>query len=290
MKLSMKKIYKALLLLALLIIPTMMLSGCESVNQRANTQDTWSRIQRRGKVIVGLDDSFVPMGFREKSGKLVGYDIDLAKAVFKQYGIKVDFQTIDWSMKETELKNGTIDLLWNGYSVSPARKKKVAFSRVYLQNGQVLVTKRKDHINNFNDMKGKSLGTQEGSTGVTALEAKPKILLDKIKNKKPVLYDTFPDALLDLKAGRIQGILMDKVYADYYVSKLKDPQDYKIYFDKRMPADMFAVGMRKGDRTLQMKVNKGLKHLQEDGELRKINHKWFGNNSNYLGPFENSTK
>jgi ABC-type amino acid transport substrate-binding protein len=72
-----------------------------------------------GKVIVGLDDSFVPMGFRERDGKLVGYDIDLAKAVFKQYGIKVDFQTIDWSMKETELKNGTIDLIWNGYSMTP---------------------------------------------------------------------------------------------------------------------------------------------------------------------------
>lgn len=130
-------------LLLLLILPVMLLSGCENVTQRANTQDTWKQIQRRGKVVIGLDDSFVPMGFREKNGKLVGYDIDLAKAVFKQYGIKVDFQTIDWSMKETELKNGTIDLLWNGYSVTPQRAKKVAFSRVYLLNKQVLVTKKK---------------------------------------------------------------------------------------------------------------------------------------------------
>ena len=142
--------------LLLLILPVMLLSGCQNVTQRADTQDTWKQIQRRGKVVIGLDDSFVPMGFREKNGKLVGYDIDLAKAVFKQYGIKVDFQTIDWSMKETELKNGTIDLLWNGYSVTSQRAKKVAFSRVYLLNKQVLVTKKKDHINNFNDMAGKS--------------------------------------------------------------------------------------------------------------------------------------
>ena len=112
--------------LLLLILPVMLLSGCQNVTQRADTQDTWKQIQRRGKVVIGLDDSFVPMGFREKNGKLVGYDIDLAKAVFKQYGIKVDFQTIDWSMKETELKNGTIDLLWNGYSVTSQRAKKTS--------------------------------------------------------------------------------------------------------------------------------------------------------------------
>ena len=69
--------------LLLLILPVMLLSGCQNVTQRADTQDTWKQIQRRGKVVIGLDDSFVPMGFREKNGKLVGYDIDLAKAVFK---------------------------------------------------------------------------------------------------------------------------------------------------------------------------------------------------------------
>lgn len=116
---------KAIWLLILLVVPVLLLSGCESVTKRADTQDTWNRIERRKRVIIGLDDSFVPMGFRQKNGKLVGYDVDLARAVFKQYGIKVDFQPIDWSMKETELKNGTIDLLWNGYSVNPSRAKKL---------------------------------------------------------------------------------------------------------------------------------------------------------------------
>ena len=128
---------KAIWLLILLVVPVLLLSGCESVTKRADTQDTWNRIERRKRVIVGLDDSFVPMGFRQKNGKLVGYDVDLARAVFKQYGIKVDFQPIDWSMKETELKNGTIDLLWNGYSVNSSRAKKVAFSRYYLENRQI---------------------------------------------------------------------------------------------------------------------------------------------------------
>ncbi len=102
-------------------------AGCENVQEKANTQDTWNKIEQKKRVVIGLDDSFVPMGFEKKDGQLTGYDVDLARAVFKQYGIKVNFQTIDWSMNVTELRNGTIDLLWNGYSITPERKKKSGF-------------------------------------------------------------------------------------------------------------------------------------------------------------------
>lgn len=262
----------------------MALAGCENVTKRANTQDTWQRIEKRKKVIVGLDDSFVPMGFRQKNGQLVGYDVDLARAVFKQYGIKVDFQPIDWSMKETELKNGTIDLLWNGYSVNPTRKKKVAFSRYYLQNKQVLVTKKSAGIHDYQDMQGKSLGVQNGSTGATALDEKPSLLKNLIKHQSPVLYDTFPDAFIDLNANRIQGILMDEVYADYYIRHQKDSNSYSTYVNAKMPTEYYAVGMRKGDVTLRKKINAALGRMQKNGQLQKINQKWFGNDSNYLGP------
>ena len=275
---------KAIWLLILLVVPVLLLSGCESVTKRADTQDTWNRIERRKRVIVGLDDSFVPMGFRQKNGKLVGYDVDLARAVFKQYGIKVDFQPIDWSMKETELKNGTIDLLWNGYSVNPSRAKKVAFSRYYLENRQILVTKKKGNIKNLNGMTGKILGVQNGSTGVTVLDEKPKLLKDKIKNHTPVLYDTFPNAFIDLNANRIQGILMDEVYANYYIKHQPNSNSYRTYISKELPMEHFAVGMRKGDKTLKKKINQGLGNLQKNGELRKLNEKWFGQDNNYLGP------
>lgn len=278
---------RAIWLLLLLLIPTFLLGGCESVTTRANTQDTWSRIERRKRVVIGLDDSFVPMGFRQKNGKLVGYDVDLARAVFKQYGIKADFQPIDWSMKETELKNGTIDLLWNGYSVNASRCKKVAFSRYYLRNRQILVTKKKSHINNLNDMTGKTLGVQSGSTGETVLDDNPKVLKDKIKNKAPILYDTFPNAFIDLNANRIQGILMDEVYANYYVQHQKNRSSYSEYISKELPEEHFAVGMRKGDKTLRKKINAGLGRLQKNGQLRKLNEKWFGTDSNYLGADNN---
>lgn len=145
-------------ILGIVLALTLCLTGCESVQKEANTQDTWNRIASKKQVVVGLDDSFVPMGFEKKNGQLTGYDIDLAKAVFKQYGIKVSFQTIDWSMNVTELRNGTIDLLWNGYSITPERQKKVAFSKPYLRNRQVLVVKKDSDISSFKQMKNYELG------------------------------------------------------------------------------------------------------------------------------------
>lgn len=274
-----------ILILVTLLVFLSTLTGCssnkKSVAQEANTADTWSSIKKRGRVIIGLDDTFVPMGFREKNGQLVGYDIDLAKAVFKQYGIKADFQPIDWNMKETELRNRTIDLIWNGYTITPARKKQLMFSRPYMANRQVLVTKTKDNITSFKGMQGKTLGAQTSSSGDSLLNEHPTMLKDYIKGKTPVLYDSFNNALMDLDDGRIQGLLIDSVYAGYYISKEKDPASYRITrggFD----GEDFAAGMRKGDKTLKNKIDQGLQHLANTGELQKINRKWFGNSDNSL--------
>lgn len=255
------------------------LTGCESVQKEANTADTWNRIVKKKQVVIGLDDSFVPMGFRQKNGKLAGYDIDLAKEVFKQYGINVSFQTIDWSMNATELRNGTIDLIWNGYSVTPERKRKVLFSRPYLKNRQVLVVKKNSGIYNFSQMKTSEIGMQTGSTAEQWYEGNQKIL----KAKKAVLYDQIPNAFLDLNAGRIQGILLDEVYANYYIAHMTNSKDYRVIVNNRVPADYFAVGMRQGDKTMQKKINQALEVLQKNGKLEKLNEKWFGTKSDYLG-------
>lgn len=113
-----------------------LLGGCGSNNDEStsNSSDSWETIQEAGSITVGLDDTFVPMGFRDESGEIVGFDVDLAKAVFEEYDVEVEFQPIDWSLKETELGNGTIDLIWNGYSVTDARKEKVLFTDTYMKN------------------------------------------------------------------------------------------------------------------------------------------------------------
>lgn len=256
----------------LLVVGLLILTGCQ---RQTAKQDSWPVIKQRQTVVVGLDDSFVPMGFREKNGQLKGYDIDLARAVFKRYHIKVDFQTIDWSMNATELRNRTIDLIWNGYTITPARKRAVRFSQPYLQNKQVLVTMKKNHLNQFSAMRGKTLGVQTGSSGYASLEAQPQLLKQYIKKQTPVLYSTFNDAFIDLNANRIQGLLIDRVYADYYIQHQSDPQAYRVVSGDFAPEN-FAVGMRKSDRVLQQKIDAALKALYQNGTMQRLSQKWFG--------------
>lgn len=274
----MKKVYRywlGIILISLLII----LSGCtklnNSNNQADNGQAEWKAIQKRGTVVIGLDDSFVPMGFQQRNGTISGYDVDLAKAVFKQYNLKVDFQSIDWSMNVTELRNGTIDLIWNGFSINDQRKKVLMFSEPYLQNKQVLVTKTNSKINSLKQMNGKVLGLQSGSAGALDFDKYPKLLKNQVKNRDSVQYDSFTNAFLDLNAGRIQGLLIDSVYANYYINHQKDKRSYKI-IDTNYPMEYYGVGIKKGNTVLQQKVNQGLNQLAKSGELAKINQKWFG--------------
>ena len=269
---------KRLLTLIITLICILFISACSgiSVNRKANAVDNWSHIKQRGYVTVGVDDTFVPMDFRQKNGQLIGYDVDLANAVFKQYGINVSFQTIDWSMNTTELKNGTIDLIWNGFSKNPERETKVSFSKTYLYTSQVLVSLKKNKINTIAAMKNKTLGVQTGSSGYNDVMKYPKVFKNHIKNQDPILYDSFTNAFIDLNAGRIQGLLIDSTYANYYISRQKHPENFT-EIDSPFPKEEFGVGMRKSDLTLHKKINYALEKLAKNGTLTKINHKWFGN-------------
>lgn len=243
--------------------------------KEASGDDSWKTIEKDQKVTIGLDDTFVPMGFKDEDGKIVGFDVDLAKAVFDQYDVKADFQPIDWSMKENELENGTIDLIWNGYTVTESRKKKVLFSNPYAQNEQVLVTKKDSGITSAEAMKGKILGAQEGSSGYEAFGNEPKMLKDIVKDNDATLYASFNEAMIDLENGRINGLLIDKVYADYYLKQANKLDKYTIS-SVGFKNENFAVGARKGDKELVQKINSAFKELQENDKYAEISQKWFG--------------
>jgi len=248
------------------------LTGC---GIRKNTPvDQWSRINKEKRVIIGCDDTFVPMGFQDKKGKLVGFDVELARAVFAKFMIRVDFQAIDWDMKETELRNGTIDLIWNGYSKNKEREKLLLFSKTYMINNQIVVTKKTSKITSFAQMKGKILGAQAASAGYEILMEQPKILKNYIKGD-PVLFDGFSEAFLDLKAGRIAGLLIDRVYASYYLNKSGELKFFNSIIGGFENED-FAVGARKSDKKMVKKINKAFDELHESGEFQKISKKWFG--------------
>ena len=215
------------------------------------------------------------MGFEQKDGTYAGFDIDLANAVFKEYGIEVKWQPIDWDMKETELTNGTIDLIWNGYSATDERMEKVQFTIPYMKNEQVLVSKNSSHISQASDMAGKVLGAQTGSSGYVAFESNPEILKTFVKNHTATQYQSFNEALLDLQNDRIDGLLIDRVYANYYLTEEGILDQYSV-FSVGFESEDFAVGARKADRTLVEKVNAAFGKLYQEGKFQKIAEKWFG--------------
>lgn len=252
-----------------------LLVGCTKSEQKGEG-DQWLRIKKIKKVIVGLDDTFAPMGFKDKNGKIVGFDVDLATAVFKRYGIKVDFKSIDWDMKEKELENKTIDLIWNGYSKNDQREKGQLFSESYMRNNQILVVARKSGINSFEQMKGKNLGTQRGSASYDALMKQTKILKIYINNEEPVLYDEFNSGFLDLEAGRVDGLLVDEIFAKYYLNQANKLKKYRL-IEGGFTSEDFSVGARKNDKELIAKINESLNEFHKNGKFQNISKKWFGN-------------
>lgn len=232
-----------------------------------------SKSDEKTELVMGLDDTFVPMGYKDDSGELVGFDVDLAKAVEKKIGKKIKFQPIDWSMKESELNNGNIDLIWNGYSVTDERKSKVDFSSVYLNNKQVIITLADSKINSKKDLAGAKVGAQNQSSSVDAINAE-KDTLSTFEGGKITTYETNNDALMDLEAKRIDAVVADEILARYYI-KGRGETKYKILKDD-FGTESYAIGIKKGNTKLVDDIDRALRDVIKDGTAGDISKKWFG--------------
>lgn len=258
-----------------LIITVLISTGCASGGKEKPRKDNWNDFQTYKKVVIGFDNTFVPMGFQDKSGKNIGFDIDLANAVFEKYGIKVEWQAINWDLKETELKNGNIDLIWNGYSKTEERESVVQFTKQYMVNEQVIVVKKSKNIKSISELKDKVLGAQNGSSGYDIFNEKPEILKNIVKNNDATQYESFNEALIDLENDRIDALLIDRVYANYYLKQQNKLDDYSI-LNAGYESEAFAVGARKADITLVNKINEAFYELYKTGKFQEISNKWFG--------------
>lgn len=238
------------------------MAGCSSKSPTAPDKKS---------LVIGVDDTFAPMGFRDKNNNLVGFDIDYAKAAAKKMGTSVKFQPIDWSTKEAELSSGRIDLIWNGYTITDERKQKVLFTKPYLKNSQVIVTRADSNIKKLDDLAGKVVGLQSQSSAADALNASPI----KSKIKTVTEYKTNDLALTDLKTGRLDAVVIDEVVINYYMSLQKD--SYKVLGESLAPEE-YGVGVKKGNEALLNKLQKALDEMNQDGTAAKISEKWFGAN------------
>ena len=245
--------------------------GGNTQNKSSETKKSASTLDK-DELVIGLDDTFVPMGFKDESGKLVGFDVELAEVVAKKLNKKIKFQAIDWSMKETELNNGNIDLIWNGYSINDERKGKVEFSKPYLNNTQVIVTLSDSTIKSKADLKGKKVGAQNGSTAVDAVQADGDII-KSFDGGKLITFEDNNSALMDLEAKRLDAIVVDEILARYYM-KARGVEKYKI-LGENFGEEQYGVGIRKGDTKFVEAFNKALDEVIADKTAGEISKKWF---------------
>lgn len=261
-----RKLNKKILVGAILGVMTFSFLGC---TQKSTTESTLDK----DTLIVGLDDAFAPMGFRDEKGEIVGFDVDLAKVMGERLDKEVTFQPIDWTMKEAELKSGNIDFIWNGYTITEDRKEKVDFSTPYLKNSQVIVTLADSKIKTKADLKGKKVGAQNESSAVTAME-KEADLYASFDGGNAITFEDNNQALMDLEAGRVDAIVADEILVRYYI-QLKGAEKFNV-LEENFGEEEYGVGIKKGDTKMVEAFNKALKEMKDDGTMKEISEKWFG--------------
>lgn len=221
------------------------------------------------KIVVGLDDNFPPMGFRDDKNQLVGFDIDMAKEAAKRLGLEVEFKPIDWSAKEAELSGKRVDALWNGLTITEERKQNIAFTAPYMENHQIIVVPAGSAIKTKADLAGKVIGVQEGSSAVEAIDKDPAGKTVKQLKK----FGDNVTALMDLSTGRLDALVVDEVVGRYYTAK--KPGDYAI-LDEHFGTEEYGVGVRKDDAELLGKIQKAMDEMKKDGAAARISNQWFG--------------
>ena len=194
----------------------------------AAVDDSLDKIKEKGEFVMGMDDSFPPMGFKGDDGELTGFDVEMAQAVAEHMGVKVNLQAIDWSAKEMELDAGNVDLLWNGYTITDERKEKVLMSEPYMENEQVIVVTKDSPVNTLADLAGKKVAVQDGSSAQEAIDGN-----EELKNSIAEQID-FKDnvtAMMDVSSGQVDALAVDLVVANYYLAK--QPDQFRIDVYKR---------------------------------------------------------
>ncbi len=250
----------------------------------SGSDESWSKVQSTGKLVLGLDDAFPPMGYVDpKTGKLVGFDIDVAAEACKRLKIELKTQAIDWDNKAAELNNGNVDCLWNGFSKTEEREKEFSLSIPYMKNNQIILVKTSDTYVGLSSLAGKTIGVQSDSSAESALNSNTDF---KKSLKAVVQIDDYSKAVLELQNGTIDAIGIDEVVARYYLTN--NPGAYKVLQEKdgkdsSLAVEDYVVGFRKADKALKEKIEGAVKDMAADGTLAKISEKWFDKDVTTVG-------
>ena len=257
----MKKVFK---LLTLAMMCALVLVGCKKAEGNADAKT----------FTVGFDAEFPPYGFLGEDGSYKGFDLDLAKEVCLRNGWTFVAKPIDWAAKDAELNAGTIDCIWNGFTITDERKEQYTWSSAYVQNKQLILVKKDSGLKKLDDLNGKAVAAQDGSSGASALEDALKELQkkdEKFNFKEYKKVKDYVTAKTMLESGAVDAVALDSAVALGFIEKSNGAF---VTFEEPLMFESYGVGFKKGNTELRDKVEATLRAMVKDGTVAKILLKW----------------
>lgn len=270
------------------ILACSLLSGCggASTENKEEATTTVTSIEEAsteavaetgGTFTVGFDQDFPPMGFvDEETGEFTGFDLDLAAEVASRLGLEIKYQPIAWDAKDAELSSGTIDCIWNGFTIN-GREDDYTWSEAYMKNNQVFVVKKDSGITSSADLAGKIVDVQTDSSAEAALNDNTELSGSFAQLIQVADYNT---AFMDLESGAVDAIAMDDTVASYQIEKRN--ADF-VVLEESIAAEEYGIGFKKGNEELRDKVQATLEDMAADGTMAKISTEWFGKDITTIG-------
>lgn len=256
----------------------------EASSEEASEKDTQeasgaeSSEKSGGTFTVGFDQDFPPMGFVGDDGEYTGFDLELAEEVAGRLGLTFVAQPIAWDAKDMELESGTIDCIWNGFTMN-GREDSYTWSEPYMDNSQVFVVAADSGIASFADLAGKVVEVQADSSAEAALNDNGELTASFSTLQTVPDYNT---AFMDLEMGAVDAIAMDVIVAGYQLEQRKDGANYVI-LDDTLAAEEYGIGFKKGNEALRDQVQTVLEEMAADGTMEEISNKWFGRDVTTIG-------
>ncbi len=221
---------------------------------------------------VGFDAEFPPYGYMDDDGEYVGFDLDLAAEVCKRNDWELVKRPIDWDSKDMELSSGSIDCIWNGFTMN-GREDEYTWTSPYVDNSQVFVVAADSGIQEFADLAGKTVGVQRDSSALNALndEESPENIALRDSFGTLTEYADYNTAFMDLEAGALDAVAMDIGVAAYQIESRNGGY---VMLDQYLATEQYGVGFLLGNEELRDTVEDTLTEMAEDGTLDEIAEEW----------------
>ena len=256
------------LLLAFTMIFTMLAFAACGGGSDADEEAAATETEQYGEGYVfkhGFDLDYRPYSYRDDSGEIGGFDVEMAQAVCELYGWEYEAVPFNWDAKDAELNAGSCDCIWSGFTIN-GREDDYLWSMPYSDNTQKIMVLKDSGIASLADLAGKKVGVQTATSAYDLLndEEGQKELADTFASLD--VYETYTIAITDLKAGAVDALAIDVTRAQEAMAA----DDTLVCLDENLGSEQYGIGFRKDDTELCDKINEALKTLAADGTVDKI--------------------